>query len=180
MVAPRPSRRVVYAADPDAMSGARLVVRETRLAEPPTASGAEITWLHDLVRAQRPQRLPAAVKAKLAAHIERGCDQRQADPSRGAGWVRAVLARGTATTRTNPPSTRPCKEAARRAGVAKPATCHTFQHSFTTLLEDADAVRSPADRMSLSRWQAGGAGRGRGWPRTGRGRAGDTLQRLAG
>jgi integron integrase len=155
--------------------------------------------------------LPAAIKADLATHIERVCQQHQADLQRGAGWVELPWA----LARKYPnaglewgwqwvfPATRiyvdhltsqrrrhhlhesvlqrAVKDAVRSAGMAKRATCHTFRHSFAThLLEDGHdirtvqellghrdvattqiythvlnrgpaGVRSPADRMFLSR-----------------------------
>ena len=49
---------------------------------------------------------------------------------------------------------RAVKDAVRAARIAKPATCHTFRHSFAThythvLNQGPAGVQSPADRMFL-------------------------------
>jgi integron integrase len=121
----------------------------------------------------RPTMLPAAIKAELAAHIERMREQHQADLRHGAGWVelpgalmrkypnagrdwgwqwvfpatRFYVDRVTGQRRRHhlheSVLQRAVKDAVRAARIAKPATCHTFRHSFAThLLEESHDIRT--------------------------------------
>src|SRR2546427_12978534 len=104
--------------------------------------------------------LPAAVKNDLARHLEMVRRQHEADLRHGAGWVelpwalarkyphagrewlwqwvfsatRIYVDRETGQRRRHhlheSVLQRAVKEAVRRAGIAKRATCHTFRHSF--------------------------------------------------
>ncbi len=154
--------------------------------------------------------LPHSAKMDLARHLEIVRSQHLGDLPRGAGWVELPAALGRKYPNAGQelawqwvfPATRfyihretgqrrrhhlhesvlqkAVREAARRAGVAKPASCHTFRHWFAThLLEDGydirtvqellghtdvsttmiythvlnrgwGGVRSPADRLPLS------------------------------
>ncbi len=117
--------------------------------------------------------LPAVVRQPLAARLERVRMQHGHDLAHGAGWVELPEALGRkyrnagrefawhwvfpATRTYRHPETgqrrrhhfhesalqRVVREAVIRAGIAKPAGCHTFRHSFAThLLESGSDIRT--------------------------------------
>lgn len=121
--------------------------------------------------------VPGAVKADLARHLEFVKTQHETDLRRSAGWVelpwalarkypnagrqwtwqwvfpatRISVDRVTGQRRRHhlhePVLQRAVKEAVRRAGIAKRATCHTCRHSFAIhQLEDGHDIRTVQER----------------------------------
>jgi integron integrase len=117
--------------------------------------------------------LPSSVKERLSAHLEKVREQHERDRASGAGYVElpdALERKYTGANREwawqfvfpaarlwNDSRTgrrrrrhlhetavqRAVKDAVRRSGITKRATCHTFRHSFAThLLEDGYDIRT--------------------------------------
>jgi integrase len=88
----------------------------------------ELPWLDDAVRARQPKRLPVALARKYPG----------APQTRASQYLFPA-----STTRQDPYGTGPVRHhvhpktiqraiqiAVRRAGIAKPASCHTFRHRY--------------------------------------------------
>lgn len=164
---PRLMTLLMYGAGLRLLECARLRVKDVDFAR------SEIIVRSGKGNKDRVTMLPASTKESLRHHLEAVRRQHQDDLRAGAGWVElpTALARKypnagrewgwqwvfpATRTYVHTPSDRrrrhhlhetviqrAVREAVRRAGVTKPASCHTFRHSFAThLLEDGHDIRT--------------------------------------
>src|SRR5439155_427834 len=115
--------------------------------------GVELPWLDELVRAVRPERLPVVLsrdEVRAVLLVLRGTPRLMAVLLYGAGLRLLECARLRAKDLdfAGNPIVVGCgkgvsRRAVREAGLTKPASCHTFRHSFAThLLEDGYDIRT--------------------------------------
>jgi integron integrase len=164
---PRLIACLLYGAGLRLLEGARLRVKDVDF------DACQVVVREGKGNRDRVTLLPAIAGEALRNQIERVRDQHHADLRRGAGWVDLPGALGRkcpnagrelawqwvfpATRHYVHPETRQhrrhhlhetvvqraVRDAVRAAGVDKPASCHTFRHSFAThLLEDGYDIRT--------------------------------------